>query len=165
MINIRQKQNNDTEIILDDIQIAQLEALSNYLPMEQVAGYFKISVDDFLSLQKKDERVLRAYRKGRACGICKVAERLFNLIDAGNLTAIMFYLETQAGWSKTPLVETEKELPQFKGIKVTFKTPDAVRVKVVASKDESLKLPNINRSYSNVVIPTSLRVIETRAVA
>jgi hypothetical protein len=51
MINIRQKQNNDTEIILDDIQIAQLEALSNYLPIEQVAGYFKISVDDLLSLQ------------------------------------------------------------------------------------------------------------------
>jgi hypothetical protein len=133
--------------------------------MEQVAGYFKISVDDFLSLQKKDERVLRAYRKGRAHGICKVAERLFKLIDSGNLAAIMFYLETQAGWSKTPLVETEKELPQFKGIKVTFKTPDAVRVKVVAPKAESLKLLNINIRPHGLVVPISPRVMEIQKAA
>ena len=55
-------QNNNTAIILDDLQIAQVEALANYLPIEQVAGYFNISVSDFLDLQKKDKRVLRAYK-------------------------------------------------------------------------------------------------------
>ena len=48
MINIKQKYANGADTILDDTQIAQLEALANYLPMEQVAGYFDISVDDFL---------------------------------------------------------------------------------------------------------------------
>jgi hypothetical protein len=97
MINIRQKQNNDTEIILDDIQIAQLEALSNYLSIEQVAGYFKISVDDLLSLQKKDKRVLRAFETGKIRGVVKVAQLLWQQMEAGNVSAMIFFLRTRGG--------------------------------------------------------------------
>ena len=43
-------QNNNTAVILDDLQIAQVEALANYLSIEQVAGYFNLSASDFLDL-------------------------------------------------------------------------------------------------------------------
>ena len=165
MINIRQKQNNDTEIILDDIQIAQLEALSNYLSIEQVAGYFKISVDDLLSLQKKDKRVLRAFETGKIRGVVKVAQLLWQQMEAGNVSAIIFFLRTRGGWSEQPFKEDTDELPKSKPIKIRFKNIEVQKVQIDIPKPESLKLLNINRSYSNVVIPTSLRVIETRAVA
>jgi hypothetical protein len=165
MINIRQKQNNDTEIILDDIQIAQLEALSNYLSIEQVAGYFKISVDDLLSLQKKDKRVLRAFETGKIRGVVKVAQLLWQQMEAGNVSAMIFFLGTRGGWSEQPFKEDTDELPKSKPIKIRFKNIEVQKVQIDIPKPESLKLLNINRSYSNVVIPTSLRVIETRAAA
>jgi hypothetical protein len=165
MINIRQKQNNDTEIILDDIQIAQLEALSNYLSIEQVAGYFKISVDDLLSLQKKDKRVLRAFETGKIRGVVKVAQLLWQQMEAGNVSAIIFFLRTRGGWSEKLFKEDTDELPKSKPIKIRFKNIEVQKVQIDIPKPESLKLLNINRSYSNVVIPTSLRVIETRAAA
>ena len=114
-------QNNNTAIILDDLQIAQVEALANYLPIEQVAGYFNISVSEFLDLQKKDKRVLRAYRKGKIRGVCKVATLLWQQMEAGNVAALIFFLKTRGGWSERPFAETGDNAPKFKNIKLIFK--------------------------------------------
>ncbi len=114
-------QKNNTTIMLDDLQIAQVEALANYLSIEQVAGYFNLSASDFLDLQKKDERVLRAYRKGKITGVVKVAQLLWQQIEAENLTAIIFFLKTRGGWSERPLVESEDNPTKFKKIKLIFK--------------------------------------------
>lgn len=122
-------QNNNTAVILDDLQIAQVEALANYLSIEQVAGYFSISVSDFLDLQKKDERVLRAYRKGKIRGVYKVAKLLWQQIEAGNVTAIIFFLKTRGGWSERPLVETGDNAPKFKNIKLICKEFEAEKAK------------------------------------
>mgnify|MGYP003376701576 CR=1 FL=1 len=122
-------QNNNTAIILDDLQIAQVEALANYLPKEQVAGYFNISVSNFLDLQKKDERVLRAYRKGKIRGVCKVATLLWQQMEAGNVTALIFFLKTRGGWSERPFAETEDNAYKFKKIKLIFKEFEMEKVK------------------------------------
>lgn len=111
-------QNNNTAVIFNDLQIAQVEALANYLPIEQVAGYFNLSVSNFLDLQKKDERVLRAYRKGKVRGMCKVAELLWQQMEAGNVSAIIFFLKTRGGWSERPFTETGDNAPKFKNIKL-----------------------------------------------
>ena len=122
-------QNNNTAIILDDLQIAQVEALANYLPIEQVAGYFNISVSEFLDLQKKDKRVLRAYRKGKIRGVCKVATLLWQQMEAGNVAALIFFLKTRGGWSERPFAETGDNAYKFKNIKLIFKEFDAEKAK------------------------------------
>ena len=113
-------QNNNTAIILDDLQIAQVEALANYLPIEQVAGYFNISVSDFLDLQKKDKRVLRAYRKGKIRGVCKVATLLWQQMEAGNVTALIFFLKTRGDWREKPIAETGDSAHKVKNIKFIY---------------------------------------------
>lgn len=87
------------KITLTDDQILQVEALSAYLSIEQIADYFGFSEDTFYELKKRDPRVLRAYKKGKAKAIGKVARKLTTLIDEGDVTAIIFYLKTQGGWS------------------------------------------------------------------
>ncbi len=87
------------KITLDEAQIAQVEALSAYLSIEQIANYFGFSEDTFYELKKRDRRVLRAYKKGKAKAIGIVASKLMKLIDQGDVTATIFYLKTQGGWS------------------------------------------------------------------
>jgi len=87
------------KITMDEAQIAQVEALSAYLSIEQIANYFGFSEDTFYELKKRDPRVLRAYKKGKAKAIGIVASKLMKLIDQGDVTAIIFYLKTQGGWS------------------------------------------------------------------
>ena len=87
------------KITLDESQIAQVEALSAYLSIEQIADYCGFSEDTFYELKKRDPRVLRAYKKGKAKAIDKVARNLITLADQGDVTATIFYLKTQAGWS------------------------------------------------------------------
>jgi predicted DNA-binding transcriptional regulator AlpA len=87
------------KITMDEAQIAQVEALSAYLSIEQIANYFGFSEDTFYELKKRDPRILRAYKKGKAKAIGIVASKLMKLIDQGDVTAIIFYLKTQGGWS------------------------------------------------------------------
>ncbi|GEM_PF-1718086 len=122
-------QNNNTAVILDDLQIAQVEALANYLSIEQVAGYFNLSASDFLDLQKKDEQVLRAYRKGKIRGVCKVALLLLEQMEAGNVTALIFFLKTRGGWSERPFAETEDNAHKFKNIKLICKEFETKKAK------------------------------------
>ena len=122
-------QNNNTVVILDDLQIAQVEALANYLSIEQVAGYFNLSASDFLDLQKKDERVLRAYRKGKIRGVCKAALLLWEQMEAGNVTALIFFLKTRGGWSERPFAETEDNAHKFKNIKLICKEFETKKAK------------------------------------
>ena len=97
--------------------------------MEEVAGYFNISVSNFLDLQKKDKRVLRAYRKGKIRGVCKVAMLLWEQMEAGNVTALIFFLKTRGGWSERPFAETEDNAYKFKKIKLIFKEFEMEKVK------------------------------------
>ena len=122
-------QNNNTAVILDDLQIAQVEALANYLSIEQVAGYFNLSASDFLDLQKRDERVLRAYRKGKIRGVYKAAMLLWEQMEAGNVTALIFFLKTRGDWREKPIAETEDNAHKFKNIKLICKEFETEKAK------------------------------------
>ncbi|MEA0971188.1 hypothetical protein Megvenef_01161 [Candidatus Megaera venefica] len=152
-------QNNNTAVILDDLQIAQVEALANYLSIEQVAGYFNLSASDFLDLQKKDERVLRAYRKGKIRGVCKVALLLWEQMEAGNVTALIFFLKTRGGWSERPFAETEDNAHKFKNIKLICKEFEAEKAKSrqLANLKQFSKEETAEISQSIVSLPVGLR--------
>jgi len=87
------------KITLTDDQILQVEALSAYLSIEQIADYFGFSEKTFHEIKKRQPEVLTAYKKGKAKAIGRVARKLTTLIDEGDVTATIFYLKTQGGWS------------------------------------------------------------------
>jgi hypothetical protein len=113
------KQKNKRErhlIVLSDEQIAKIEELSAYLNCKQISDYFGFSEDTFYELKKRDIRVFRAYKKGKAHKIYDYAKKLENkamgVDETGDTTSIIFYLKTQAGWSEKLQHEiTTKEAP------------------------------------------------------
>lgn len=93
--------------VLTDEQIAQVEALAAYLSINDIAYFFDISERSFLDIKNRDPRVEEAYKKGKAKAISFVASKLMNIIreeenTPTKLSAIIFYLKTQAGWTTEP---------------------------------------------------------------
>jgi hypothetical protein len=87
-----------------DEQVAQVEALSAYLSIHDIAYFFNVSERSFFDIKNRDPRVEEAYKKGKAKAISFVASKLMNIIreeenTPTKLSAIIFYLKTQAGWS------------------------------------------------------------------
>ncbi len=107
------------KIILDEAQIAQVEALAAYLPINRIAGYFGFSETTFHGIKKRQPEVLEAYNRGVAKAHSFVGSMLMGFIrekenTQSKLNAIIFYLKTQAGWGK-----------EFKDNKPTLKFPDS----------------------------------------
>lgn len=93
--------------VLTDEQIAQVEALAAYLSINDIAYFFDISERSFLDIKNRDPRVEEAYKRGKAKAISFVASKLMNIIreeenTPTKLSAIIFYLKTQAGWTTEP---------------------------------------------------------------
>ncbi len=93
--------------VLTDEQIVQVEALAAYLSIDDIAYFLDISPRNFLDIKKRDPRVEEAYKRGKAKAISFVASKLMNIIReeenaATRLSAIIFYLKTQASWSAEP---------------------------------------------------------------
>lgn len=91
------------KIILDEAQIAQVEALAAYLPINKIAGYFGFSETTFHGIKKRQPEVLEAYNRGVAKACSFVGSMLMGFIrekenTQSKLNAIIFYLKTQGGW-------------------------------------------------------------------
>ena len=91
------------KITLDEAQIAQVEALSAYLPINRIADYFGFSETTFHEIKKRQPEVLVAYNRGVAKACSYVGSTLMGFIrekenTATKLNATMFYLRTKGGW-------------------------------------------------------------------
>ena len=91
------------KIKLDEAQIAQVEALAAYLPINRIAGYFGFSETTFHEIKKRQPEVSEAYNRGVAKACSFVGSMLMGFIrekenTANKLNAITFYLRTQGGW-------------------------------------------------------------------
>ena len=82
-----------------------VKVLSQYLSKEQIADYLGISRPTFDAILERDEEVNLHYKKGKAIAIQSVAKGLVNQAINGNITAAIFYLKTQAGWSETKQID------------------------------------------------------------
>jgi hypothetical protein len=110
-------------IVLSDEQIAKIEELSVHLNCKQISDYFGFSEDTFYELKKRDIRVFRAYKKGKAHKIYNYAKKLENkamgVDETGDTTSIIFYLKTQAGWTeKQEMHLTAKDVTPSKQLTV-----------------------------------------------
>lgn len=93
------------KIRLDEIQIAQVEALAAYLPIDKIAGYFGFTESTFHEIKKRQPEVLIAYNKGVAKACSFVGTTLMGFIrekenTPSKLNAITFYLRTKGGWTE-----------------------------------------------------------------
>jgi hypothetical protein len=81
-------------------QVIELKALSAVLNKSQVADYFGISENTLRAIEKRQPEVSAAYKKGRVNQIAGMGSNLIKLAKAGNVSANIFYLKTQAGWKE-----------------------------------------------------------------
>ncbi len=82
-------------------QIKEVQTLAAVLNQSQIADYFGFSQDTFQRLMKKNPEVLRSYQLGRAKAIASIAGNLIKSANNGNVSAMTFYLKTQAGWKES----------------------------------------------------------------
>ena len=86
------------KIVFTQDQIEQVEKLSSLLTKGQLCDYLGISEPTFRAIEKRQEEVSFAYKKGKGKAIASVAASLLKQAQQGNMTAAIFFLKTQAGW-------------------------------------------------------------------
>jgi hypothetical protein len=87
-------------ITLTDKQIAQIEALAQYLTLEQIADHLGICRKTLLNKRNEHPEIEASYRKGKARAIAFTSKSLMKNIAAGKEASIIFFLKTQAGWKE-----------------------------------------------------------------
>lgn len=86
---------------LTDALRAEVETLSAVLNAEQIADFLGIGRTTFFALLNRDENLFERYKRGKARAIGAVAQSLVTKARAGNVTAMIFFLKTQAGWRES----------------------------------------------------------------
>ena len=92
------------------ISLKQVEALAAQgLTRKQIAEALGISPATVYDRQRKDEDFKAAIKRGKAKGIAKVSNALFQQAIKGNITAQIFYLKTQAGWKEKDRLDVKQQ--------------------------------------------------------
>ena len=86
--------------------LAKVEELASQgLTNAQIAACLGICEDTLYTKQRQLTEFSEAIKKGRASGIQQVSNALFEAALSGNVTAMIFFLKTQAGWKEPPVPE------------------------------------------------------------
>lgn len=112
-------------VVFDEVMTRQYEELSSVLTKAQCADFFGISLTTLKEVEKRQPEVYDSYKRGKSQAIANVANNLVKQAKDGNMSAIIFYLKTQAGWSETQKLDVSGDFPTqivLKGV-----IPDASR--------------------------------------
>ena len=91
-----------------ELDLAKVEELAGLgLTREQIALSLGVSYSTLNRRAKESEEIETAMKRGRALANIKVAGELMKAIEKGNVTAIIFYLKTRAGWTEKQKIEAE----------------------------------------------------------
>jgi hypothetical protein len=83
-------------IVFDQEKIDQIEQLASQgLGPYQISKALGISWDTLDRNKKKNSEIAEAIKKGKAKGLAKVTNSLFNSANDGNVTAQIFYLKNR----------------------------------------------------------------------
>lgn len=96
-------------ITLTDAQRAEVETLAAVLTADQIADFLGFGRTTFFALLNRDEDLSERYKRGKARAIGAVAQSLVTKARAGNVSAMIFFLKTQAGWRETVEVTSPRE--------------------------------------------------------
>ena len=90
------------------IDLAKVESLAaNGLTQEQIACALGISEQTFYKRKRDNIEFIDAIKRGKAKGIALVTNKLMESIKGGNMTGMIFFLKTQAGWKETNVQEVK----------------------------------------------------------
>ena len=88
------------------IDLKQVESLAaNGLTQEQIAAALGISESTLHKRKQENTEFTAAIKRGKAKGIALVTNKLMESIKNGNMTGMIFFLKTQAGWKETNVQE------------------------------------------------------------
>jgi len=88
------------------IDLAKVESLAaNGLTQEQIAAALGISESTLHKRKQENTDFTAAIKRGKAKGIALVTNKLMESIKGGNMTGMIFFLKTQAGWKETNVQE------------------------------------------------------------
>ena len=88
------------------IDLKQVESLAaNGLTQEQIASALGISESTLHQRKRDSADFAAAIKRGKAKGIALVTNKLMESIKGGNMTGMIFFLKTQAGWKETNVQE------------------------------------------------------------
>ena len=88
------------------IDLKQVESLAaNGLTHEQIAAALGISESTLTKRKRESADFTDAIKRGKAKGIAVVTNKLMESIKGGNMTGMIFFLKTQAGWKETNVQE------------------------------------------------------------
>ncbi len=87
-------------------QIDEIKTMAeNGLTEGQIAESMGVCQDTFIERKKEYPEIVEALQKGKASGINRVSNALFEAASGGNITAQIFYLKCRAGWKETSVTE------------------------------------------------------------
>ena len=120
---------------LDHIKAMAAQGMSR----QQIGSYYGVTGQWIGKLVKKHPELEEAFNAGLAIGINRASNKLMELIDAGNIVAILFYLKCQAGWMEQQYVKEkpdESNIPRVQ-IFIPDNQRDGLLVETVDSEIES----------------------------
>lgn len=89
-----------------DVDLAKVEQYAALgLSQEQIAQCLGISPRLLYYKKKQSAEFAEAIKRGKAKGIAVVTSKLMEQVKAGNVTAMIFFLKSQAGWKEAKSVE------------------------------------------------------------
>lgn len=97
-----------TEKVIEDVKVLAGRGLTQ----EQIANYLGISEGFITELKHRHPEFAEAIKEGKAKMISLAAGKLIELVKKGNLSAICFYLKTQARWREVERVAETEETEQ-----------------------------------------------------
>lgn len=113
------------------IDLNKVESLAaNGLTQEQIAAALGISETTLHQRKRDSADFAAAIKRGKAKGIALVTNKLMESIKGGNMTGMIFFLKTQAGWKETNVQE-------HTGANGTALQPPVFNFNPVKPKDES----------------------------
>ena len=125
------------------IETLDLEALKQMaaqgMSRQQIGSYYGVTGQWIGKLIKKHPELEEAFNAGLAQGINRASNKLMELIEAGNIVAILFYLKCQAGWMEQQYVKDkvdESTIPRVR-IFIPDNQRDGLLVETVDSEIES----------------------------
>jgi DNA-binding XRE family transcriptional regulator len=92
--------------IFSELEIAKIKKHAPRLTKKQIADLLGVSENTFREIEKRQPEVSEVYKKAKAEQIDTVVGHLFSLCEQGNVTAIIFFLRTQAGWQDEVIQNT-----------------------------------------------------------
>ena len=102
--------------ILETINFDHVKQMASQgMSRGQIGAYFGITGQRVGQLIKENPDLEEAFESGLAVGINRASNKLMELIDAGNIVAILFFLKCQGKWMEQQYVKEkldESTLPK-----------------------------------------------------